>query len=345
MATTPKAAKPTANRAARRADAAKAKADKASATPPADKPVDDIPPPPPTNFNVDAIKADMIATLDRIADNETGTVKLTQRVAWDLMRVQESFTDPVTYQAMKADADAYAKWVKVMSVFMLGKAPSMAGTVDQTRIDAAEKYKARMRIFKIAAPFVVALGLSGVTSDHFSETLDMFAVPGKCFVPIGFSPAYDFADAVNAGAMIPVDNHTLTMSTRTKAGKTATQNFRAAVAQVVRVFHEKPASSLDVVAEALASDATSDASGNAQQNPASSIDPKVRDIVLKHSTIPQLATALLAAFNDDPAIDIAKSQFSNDEWETLMLLAQRLGIMAHKAQAQADKPKPAKRAA
>ena len=328
MATTPKAAKPTANRATRRADAAKVSQTKTEV----DKPEAENETPPATNFNVDAIKADTIAVLDRIAANETGTVKLTQHVAWNLMRVQESFTNPITYAAMKADSDVFAKWVKVMRTFMLGKAPSMAGTVDQTRIDANEVYKSRVRIFNIAAPFVVALGLADVTSELYSETLEMFAIPGKCYVPIGFAPAYDFADAVDSGAMIPVDNRTLSMSTRTKMGKSATRNFKASVAQVVRVFHDKPVTSIDVVAAGLDTADT----GNAQQNPASSIDPKARAIVLKTSTIPQLATAMLAALDDDPDLDNTKADYSPDEWATLMNLAQRLGIMAHKAQSKVN---------
>lgn len=340
MSTTPKAANPTANRKARRADAAKmpsaehvaAKLEAQGKHKAAAEVRDEAPPA--TNFNVDAIKADTIAVLDRIAANETGTVKLTQHVAWNLMRVQESFTNPITYANMKADSDVFAKWVKVMRTFMLGKAPSMAGTIDQTRIDANEIYKSRVRIFNIAAPFVVALGLADVTSELYSETLEMFAIPGKCYVPIGFAPAYDFADAVDNGAMIPVDNRTLSMSTRTKMGKSATRNFKASVAQVVRVFHDKPVTSIDVVAAGLDSN-TSDA-GNAQQNPASSIDPKARAIVLKTSTIPQLAAAMLAALDDDPDVDNTKADYSPEEWSTLMNLAQRLGIMAHKAQAKVN---------
>lgn len=344
MSTTPKAAKPTANRKARRADAAKASKQDTTEMVAALETV--AVSNTTSNIDTDALIAAVRADLDDIANAETGVVKKTQHIAWMIMRYRDTMPNEKHWTTLHESPTVRNEWFSAMRKTFLGTAPSMAGEKTQDTRNAKAEYDARLRVFNQAMWLCLALGLKGVDATAYSETLNCFKVPPVCIIEKGDEPALDLAEAIKANpdVAIMLDRSMWTVSGRNKEGKVMTMDIRASVAQVITAYNSKPVTVPTIVPNITAGGVAmpagrSSVSGaasvvGAQSNPASSIDPKTRAAVLKSSTIPQLATAMLAALNDDPDVDNTKADYSPEEWSTLMNLAQRLGIMAHKAQAK-----------
>ena len=290
-------------------------------------------------FDVAAIKADIRSTMDAILANETGNVKLTQHIAWRILQYTETLSKPVPWSMMRDGGKMFTDWRTTMRLFLLGKAPSMKGAIDQSMRSASAKYKAETRIFDQAATFVVAVGCHGVTTEYFSETRNTFAIPGLCYIPLGFAAVYDLKDAIDNDAFVPVDNRTLTLSGRNKEGKSTFMDVRASVAQVLNVFKEKPAPAN--TAEAAAQAAKSGI-GTAEVA-VSSLDPVVLKqaatvptvikTVLSNAGIERLAIALLDAFNADPSVKMDRSMFDDKVWDALMSIGMRIAAMAQAADA------------
>lgn len=304
-------------------------------------------------FDVAAIKADIRQTMDAILANETGNVKLTQHIAWRILQYTETLAKPVPWSMMRDGGKMFTDWRTTMRLFLLGKAPSMKGAIDQSMRAASAKYKAETRIFDQAATFVVAVGCHGVTTEYFSETRNTFAIPGRCYIPLGFAAVYDLKDAIDNDAFVPVDNRTLTLSGRNKEGKSTFMDVRASVAQVLNVFREKPAPAN--TAEAAAAAAKSGIGTGTSEQPMSSLDPAVLKAsatvpsviktVLSNAGIERLTLALLDAFNADPSVKMDRSMFDDKVWDALMSLGMRIAALAQAADAAASKPNNGKRAA
>ena len=293
-------------------------------------------------FDVAAIKADIRQTMDAILANETGNVKLTQHIAWRILQYTETLSKPVPWSLMRDGGKMFTDWRTTMRLFLLGKAPSMKGAIDQSMRSASVKYKAETRIFDQAATFVVAVGCHGVTTEYFSETRNTFAVPGRCYIPLGFAAVYDLKDAIDNEAFVPVDNRTLTLSGRNKEGKATFMDVRASVAQVLNVFKEKPAPANTAEAAAAAAKSGS-GTGTAEQSmssldpavlKASATVPSVIKTVLSNAGIERLALALLDAFNADPSVKMDRSMFDDKVWDALMSLGMRIHALAASAETE-----------
>lgn len=284
--------------------------------------------------DIGVLIADVNKSLDQMKSNDTGNVKLNQRIAWDLLRYRETTTKPVAYDLMRKDSTALTTWRGNMVRLFIGKSPPMSGDITADMRLASKAYRARAAIVGNAATFIVAAGLRGVTSEHFSETLNCFAVPPVMLIPHGYKAEDNLEEALNEGKLVPLDNTSYLMSTRNKEGKRAFREVRASLAQCLAVFNEKPPTPAQTAAEEKAQAAIKGA------NDKSAIAPAVIASVLKNAGIERLAYAMRDAFNADNSVPHKRTDFDPPVWDALMNVARRIMSIASLESAAAD-AKPA----
>jgi hypothetical protein len=349
MSTTPKAAKPTANRNARRADAARASKQDTTEMVAALETV--AVSNTTSNVDTDAFIAAVRADLDDIANAETGVVKKTQHIAWMIMQYRDTMPNEKHWTTLHESPTVRNEWFSAMRKTFLGTAPSMAGEKTQDTRNAKAEYDARLRVFNQAMWLCLALGLKGVDASAYSETLNCFKVPPVCIIEKGDEPALDLAEAIKANpdVAIMLDRSMWTVSGRNKDGKPMTMDIRASVAQVITAYNSKPVTVPTIVPNITAggvavpagqSSSTASVAG-AQSNPATLVSEPVIKSVLRNAGIEKLAPALLDAFNADPTAKMTRKDFSDKTWNALMSLGMRIEVLRTKADAEAAATKAA----
>lgn len=344
MTTTPKSAKPLANRAARRADAVKAAKLDPATTPAVDEAAfrTNVP----SNIDTDALIAAVRADLDDIANAETGVVKKTQHIAWMIMQYRDTMPNEKHWTTLHESPTVRNEWFSSMRKIFLGPAPSMAGAKTQDTRNIKAEYDARLRVFNQAMWLCLALGLKGVDASAYSETLNCFKVPPVCIMEKGHTPALDLAAAMEANpdVAIMLDRSMWTVNGRSKDGKPMTQDIRASVAQVIVAYNSKPVTAPtyvpNITAGGVATPTTTPASSvtvaGAQSTPASSVPTATITSVLRNAGIEKLAPALLDAFNADPSVKMTRSMFSDKVWNALMSLGMRIELLRVNAAAEEE---------
>lgn len=267
----------------------------------------------------DALIADCRLMLTESLDRENKNVKANQQIAYDIMRFREmqiaEGVKPATWRDLNdGESAARSKWRTALANRFIGKAPSTKGDKTQAMIDATDLYKRQRRIFDDACDFCVAIGIHGVTSNHFSETNGCFAIPAAILIPKDdkWMPMFELADALNNDKMVPLLNRRYSIA----VGTEKVRDVRSSVKHVLSAWKSKPP---------VRDDNASTSSGASDVG---TLDPKTIKVVLDKAGIDRLAKAMWADLNIDPKAPMSADMFEKDTWNTMLNIAARINAMA-----------------
>lgn len=284
---------------------------------------------PKRNISYDALIADARNAIEDFRKNDTGNVKLNQRVAWDILCYRElqiaDKVKPASWSALHEGGKALSSWRTQMKTLFIGEAPTGKsfgldkGVINQSLTEARAEYAAKARILDDAAIFCIAIGRADLDSTAYSEATGCFSVPAKLLVQIerDWRPEYHLQTLAVTNKPVPLDNKTymLRYIDHANSANSATRNIRASLAHVLKVYRQKPPEP----------GATNAGSGNTT----SSLDPTTVNAVLKQQDLIKLALALRDATRDERGIGTSQEDFEPDQWNVIMDIRQWIDTMMH----------------
>jgi hypothetical protein len=207
----------------------------------------------------------------------------------------------------------------------------------QDGVKAFDLYNKRRAVFDNGANFAIAAGNHGVTAKQFIESLSCFAIPGTMLLPKdkAWRGMFELADAIESKSFIPLDNTRYMIAASTKD----TDFVYASVAQVMRVWNEKPKATKTTTttnADGTKTETTVPVKGASNTG---SYDPKVIKDIMSKASIDSLAKQMWIDLNADPKVPMDADSFEPDTWNTMLNIAARINAMAAtKAQKSGNKP-------